>query len=173
MHVVHAAATVSKENEIVVIGSQSILGSHPSPPASMLRSMEADVYPLHAPEKADSIDVVLGDGSQFQSQFGYYAHGVGPETPKPPRGWQGRLIRVEVPERVASKVRAVAWCLEPHDLILAKLAANRSRDWEFARDAWVAGLLDADTLRRRAQDLPVPAELLRIVREGVEAMIAA
>lgn len=32
MHVVHAAATISQETDIVVIGSQSILGSHPSPP---------------------------------------------------------------------------------------------------------------------------------------------
>jgi hypothetical protein len=80
LHVVHAAATITAETEIVVIGSQAILGSYASPPDSMLRSMEADVFPLHAPEKADTIDVMIGDGSQFQGTFGYYAHGVGPET---------------------------------------------------------------------------------------------
>jgi hypothetical protein len=52
LHVVHAAATITDEAEIVVIGSQSILGSHPSPPASMLRSIEADLFPLNAPRKA-------------------------------------------------------------------------------------------------------------------------
>jgi hypothetical protein len=29
----------------------------------------------------------LGDGSPFHAAFGYYAHGVGPETAKAPAGW--------------------------------------------------------------------------------------
>ncbi len=28
--------------------------------------------------------------------FGYYAHGVGPETAKAPAGWEQRLVRVAV-----------------------------------------------------------------------------
>ena len=81
LHVVHAAATISGEAEIVVIGSQSILGSYPEKlPEEMLRSIEADVYPLRAPEKADLIDGAIGDGSQFHAQYGYYAHGVGVTT---------------------------------------------------------------------------------------------
>jgi hypothetical protein len=42
-HVIAAAAEVSAEREIVVIGSQAILGSVKDPPATMLLSMEADV----------------------------------------------------------------------------------------------------------------------------------
>lgn len=138
----------------------------------MLRSMEADLFPLNAPEKADRIDVLLGDGSSFQGAFGYYAHGVGPETAKPPTGWLDRLVRIPVPPRVASPLNAVALCLEPHDLILSKLAANRPRDWDFARDAWAAGLLDANILRSRAQDLPVRPELLKVIVDGLEVMLA-
>jgi hypothetical protein len=88
-HVIAAAANVTGEDEFVVIGSQAVLGSFPTAPETMLRSMEADVYPLHRPEKADDIDGALGDGSQFEATFGYYAHGVGPETAKAPAGWQG------------------------------------------------------------------------------------
>ena len=154
-----------------MIGSQSILGSYRELPEEMLRSIEADVYPLRAPEKADLIDGALGDGSQFHAQFGYYAHGVGVTTARPPKGWADRLVRIEVPPRVASNVHAIALCLEPHDLILAKLAANRERDWEFARAAWQARLLDPQILREQAEVLPVDAPVLTIVREGVAAMI--
>lgn len=48
-HVIAAAADVSGEQEIVVIGSQAILGLTDNPPPSMLLSMEADVYPLNDP----------------------------------------------------------------------------------------------------------------------------
>jgi hypothetical protein len=64
-HVIAAAAAVCGEREIVVIGSQAILGSFIDPPETMLISMEADVYPLEAPEKARDIHGSLGDGSYF------------------------------------------------------------------------------------------------------------
>ncbi len=64
-HVIAAAAEVSGEREIVVIGSQAILGSVVDPPKTMLFSMEADIYPLHDPAKADAIDGSLGDGSRL------------------------------------------------------------------------------------------------------------
>jgi hypothetical protein len=99
-HVIAAAANVTGEDEFVVIGSQAVLGSFPAAPETMLRSMEADVYPPHRPEKADDIDGALGDGSQFEATFGYYAHGVGPETAKAPAGWQERLVRVPVQSRL-------------------------------------------------------------------------
>lgn len=171
LHVVHAAATVSGETEIVVVGSQSILGAVAEPPESMLVSMEADVFPLHAPDKAEDIDGALGDGSPFHSAYGYYAHGVGPETAKAPSGWDQRLVRVEVPQRAVSKVRAVALCLEPHDLVLAKLAAGRARDWDFARDAVAAGLVDPAVLRVRVHDLPVAPEILQAIVAGLAAMV--
>jgi len=92
-HVIAAAADVTGEAELVVVGSQAILGPFPDAPQSMLRSMEADLYPRRAPEKADDIDGSLGDGSRFHRTFGYYAHGVGPETAKAPAGWEMRCSR--------------------------------------------------------------------------------
>jgi hypothetical protein len=70
-HVLAAAARVTGEREFVV-GSQPILAASADPPALMLRSLEADLYPLRSPELADAIDGALGDGSQFQRTFGYY-----------------------------------------------------------------------------------------------------
>jgi hypothetical protein len=170
LHVLHAAALVTGETEFVVIGSQAILGSHPDPPDVMLRSLEADVYPLHAAEKVNLIDGAIGDGSAFQAQFGYYAHGVGPETAKAPEGWEDRLVRVDVPARGSSGIEPVALCLEPHDLVLSKLAANRERDWEFARNALDAGLVELSVLTTRAPTLPVADELRSLIVRSLAAL---
>ena len=155
-HVVAAAAAVSGEREIVVIGSQAILGSVADPPEAMLFSIEADVYPLNAPDKADEIDGSLGDGSPFHDLYGYYAHGVGPETAVAPAGWEERLVRVEIPARVGQAPDIVALCLEVHDLVLAKCVAGRSRDWDFAGEALVADIVQMEELLRRVDDLPEP-----------------
>lgn len=135
----------------------------------MLRSMEADIYPRHNPQKAEAIDAALGDGSQFQRSYGYYAHGVGPESAKAPAGWEDRLVTVRIESRVASRVAAVAYCLEPHDLVLSKCAAGRERDWDFARDAMRAGIVNYAELRRRLPDLPVDDDL----RDHITAQLAA
>jgi hypothetical protein len=66
-HVIAAAAEVSGEREIVVIGSQAILGTVDEPPASMAFSMEADVYPLHNPGKAIDIEGSLGDARRSRA----------------------------------------------------------------------------------------------------------
>lgn len=134
-HVLAAAAAVTGEEEFIVIGSQAILGSVAAPPPALLVSMEVDIYPRHAPEAAIQIDGSLGDGSPFHNSFGYYAHDVGPLTATAPSGWQDRLVRREIPKRVAGKHTAVAWCLEIHDLVLSKCAAGRDRDWIYAREA--------------------------------------
>jgi hypothetical protein len=166
-HVLAAAAAVTDQDELVVIGSQAILGSVDDPPKSMLASLEADMYPLHDPASADRIDGALGDGSQFHLAYGYFAHGVGPETAKAPSGWQNRLIRREVPPRVASTRTAVAWCLEPHDLVLSKCVRGDERDWAYAVEALRAKLVQPDALLARVADLPVAAEL----REHIDRML--
>jgi hypothetical protein len=75
-HLIRAAAEITNQYEFVVIGSQSILGSVDYPPPECLVSMEADIYPLQAPELADLIDGSIGELSLFHERFGYYAQGV-------------------------------------------------------------------------------------------------
>lgn len=127
-HVIAAAAEVTGERKIVVIGSQAILGSIEDPPSALTFSMEADLYPLNDPGKAIEIDGSLGDGSAFHATYGYYAHGVGPETVVAPAGWADRLLEVEIPARPGGQGPVVALCLEKHDLVLAKAVAGRERD---------------------------------------------
>jgi hypothetical protein len=174
-HVIGAAADASGEQQIVVIGSQAILGSHPEAPASLLGSMEADVYPRRDPAKAEEIDGVLGDGSPFQGEYGYYAHGVGPETVKAPAGWEERLVEVPIPPRPGQSTGAVAFCLEVHDLVLSKAAAGRERDWDYVEEALKAGLVDHAELLGRVGDLPIDAAghaHVRRMLEGIACRIA-
>jgi hypothetical protein len=48
-HIIRASGDVAQDDEIVIIGSQSILGQFPDAPIRLLASMEADVYPKHNP----------------------------------------------------------------------------------------------------------------------------
>jgi hypothetical protein len=111
-HVIRAAAAITNEYEIMVVGSQSILGAVPEPSALLAESMEADVYPVRRPDLADLIDGAIGEGSPFHERFGYYAQGVGPETAVLPRDWEQRLVKIQNDNTDLK----VGLCLDPHDL---------------------------------------------------------
>jgi hypothetical protein len=95
-HVIRAAGSITKDSEIVVIGSQSVPGQFPNAPVALLASAEANVYPQNYPERAELIDRHIGEGSRFHETYGYYAQGVGEETAltKPERSLiEGRIKR--------------------------------------------------------------------------------
>jgi hypothetical protein len=169
-HVIRAAADIVGGDEIVIIGSQAILGEIPNAPAALLVSQEADIYPRNDPSRADEIDGAIGDGSRFHETYGYYAHGVGPETAKGPSGWAQRLIRVTV--RVRRGSDAVGWCMERHDIVLAKCVAGRERDWTYAEEALRYRLVDPEQLLRRSNDLPLPARRVLAVQRWLRAASA-
>jgi hypothetical protein len=171
-HVIRAAATVTGEREIVVIGSQAILGQFPDAPDALLFSQEADVYPRSQPEKSIAIDGAMGDSSRFHETFGYYAHGVGPETTKAPTGWEQRLVPVRVTLLAGHETEATGWCMEAHDLVLAKLAAGRTRDIEFAEEAIRHNIAQPRELLRRVPYLPVDRQQQEHVLSLLTSIIA-
>lgn len=150
----------------MIIGSQAIHGEIANPPDELLESMEVDMYPLADPDRADDIDGVLGDGSWFEYTNGYFAHGVGPTTAKAPAGWMDRLVRVDV-EPVVPGREPVAYCMERHDMVLAKLVRGEERDVEYAKVAVRAELVDSSVLKSRIYDLPVDAA----VHSRVESLV--
>jgi len=168
-HVIRVAAALVRD-EIVVVGSQAVLAEFPNAPDSLLRSQELDVYPRSNPELAGEIDAVMGDGSQFHAVTGYYAHGVGPETVQGPAGWEGRLKRLDLPAIRKRDGTAVAWCLEVHDLVLAKLAAGREHDLVFSKDAIHEGLVDVENLRRGVELMP--EDVRSLVEERLEGLVS-
>ena len=132
-HLIRAAAAVTNEYEIMIIGSQSILGAAPNAPQDLLVSMEADFFPMHRPDLADVIDGAIGEGSPFHDRFGYYAQGVGPETAILPAGWEQRLVKIQN----ANTDLKIGLCLDPHDLAASKLAAN-CKNW--VDRTWTIGI---------------------------------
>ncbi len=163
-HLIRASASVSDDDELIVIGSQAVLGQFPDAPQEMLVSMEADLYPVHHPDRADLIDGSIGEGSPFHDTFGYYAQGVGPTTAILPEGWQKRLI----PLRTANTAGATGWCLEIHDLVVSKLVAGREKDLAFARAALLHALVNGKTLKSRARALPVADDMRQIVLKRID-----
>src|SRR5947209_19323722 len=126
-HIIRAAGTIADVDELVVIGSQAILGEFPDGPAELRVSNEADVYPRQYPERSDLIDSTIGEGSPFQQSFGYYAHGVDETSAILPDGWRDRLILV-----TGENTRFIrGWCLEVHDLAISKYAAGLEKDRVF------------------------------------------
>lgn len=147
-HAVRAAAAVLGASEVIVIGSQAIHGSLAIElPAEAMRSVEVDVVPMDDEDgwKADLIDGSIGEGSMFHASFGVYAQGVSETTAVVAPGWRDRLVRYESP----STNGVVAWCLELHDLWLAKAVAGRPKDREYCDALLRRGLVDRATLRER------------------------
>ncbi len=146
-HIIRAAAEIADDDEIVVIGSQAILGSFPEAPPELLVSVEADVYPKNRPERADLIDGSIGEGSPFHEAYGYYAQGVDAKTAVLPHGWQTRLA----PVRNEDTRGKTGWCLEPHDLVVSKTIAGREKDLDFLASAARHGLVAKDLLLTRLE----------------------
>jgi len=126
-HIIRASGEITDQYEFVIVGSQSMLGPVPNPEEAFTVSMEADIYPLQAPELAEKIDGAIGEGSQFHQRFGYYAQGVGPDTATLPKDWMQRVHRVQN----GNTGDRVGYCLDVLDLFLAKAAARRDKDREF------------------------------------------
>jgi len=104
-------------------------GQFPDAPEDLLVSAEGEVFPRNDPGRSDLIDGSIGEGSPFQREFGYYAHGVDETTSILPAGWRDRLILV-----AGENTRFVrGWCLEIHDLAIAKYADGREKDLNFTK----------------------------------------
>lgn len=149
-HLIRAAGSITGADEVVVIGSQAVLGSMRDAPPELLRSMEADLFTFRDPADADLIDGSIGEGSPFHETFGYYAQGVWLDTATLPEGWRDRLVAV----RNDNTRGVTGLCLEPHDLAVAKLVAGREKDLGFLTAMLRHGLLHDATMRARIAGLP-------------------
>jgi hypothetical protein len=162
-HIIRAAATIADDDDIVVIGSQAILGQYPDAPNDLCISVEADIWPRNHPERWELIDGAIGELSMFHETFGYYAQGVGRETAVLPRGWEQRLVPVATPATRG----ATGWCLEVHDLVISKYIAGREKDNLFVQGVIEYRLVKKRVLLARLDDTDVipeqKEELLKLI----------
>lgn len=156
-HIIRAAAGITGASELVIIGSQAVLGQFPQAPDELLVSIEADVFSLRDPADSDLIDGSIGEGSPFHQTFGYYAHGVSDETAVLPAGWRDRLVRVHSENTGGG----TGLCLEVHDLAVSKLVAGREKDLNFVRGLLRHRLANAPTVRERLHQTTLIPEHLQ------------
>ena len=126
------------------------MGSHYHLPADVGDSVEADVVPLKAPDKADLISGAIGELSQFHGLYGYYAHGLPPSACTLPIGWDKRLV----PLKNEGTSGITGLCLDPTDLTCAKLVAGREKDINFNTALIYHKLVDEHDVSKRIESLP-------------------
>lgn len=146
------------DDQLVVIGSQSILGAFNEVllPDDARLSMEVDVLPLRDPDeqKADLIEVMLGRDSSFHQRFGIYVDGVSPTTSKFAPGWLDRTIPFVVTDPTGNVSDTIAWCAHPADLVANKLTVGREKDLLFCRAVLRQRLVDPAHVRHLVEAIP-------------------
>ncbi|MGV3773013.1 MAG: DUF6036 family nucleotidyltransferase [Verrucomicrobiales bacterium] len=159
-HIIRASAAITGAEDIVIIGSQAILGPFPEAPKELLISHKADVFTFRDPHDSLLIDGSIGEGSPFHHTFGYYAHGVGEETAALQTGWKERLVIV----RNGNTGGGRGLCLDANDLAVAKLAAGREKDLNFVSQMAQHQLIDSKIVEERSATLPMPHKDLALQR---------
>jgi hypothetical protein len=154
-HAIRAATDIIRADEVIVIGSQAILGSFTEDelPYEATMSDEVDIAPLNDDEAeslATEIDAAIGEMSTFHDTHGFYVQGVGPRTAVLPAGWTERLVRVSNENTFGR----TGLCLDPHDLCAAKLIALRPKDKIFVGALLEYGLVDSEVLVARLLTYP-------------------
>ncbi len=149
IHLVRAAARVTGEAEVVVVGTAALLGSCAELPDALDPGDHADLFARERPEAGEEVDRALGEDSMYHEERGVWARGVGPMTPLAPAGWLDRLVPLDAGEGV------VARCMEPHDLALAKLAVARGKDLDFCVHAIEHRIVELAELQKRILRMPV------------------
>jgi hypothetical protein len=96
------ACQIIGHREVIVIGSQAILGTYDESqlPIAATMSIEVDVLPIADSNEAtaslaDRIEGMAGELSPFEELHGFSIDGVDLQTAILPEGWRERLVRVQ------------------------------------------------------------------------------
>jgi hypothetical protein len=162
-HAIRAACQIIEHPEVIIVGSQAILGTFHEEelPAKATMSTEIDILPIaddnaETARLADLIEGVAGEFSPFEELHGFRIDGVDLDTAFLPHEWRERLVKVENENTAgpAGEPRFTGWCLEKHDLCVAKLCALREKDRNFVAALLDAHLVDGSIIHRRLGEIP-------------------
>lgn len=129
-HAIRTACQIIGQREVIVVGSQSILGTFREDqlPNAATMSVEVDILPVadnndETARLADLIEGVAGEFSQFEELHGFSIDGVDLQTSALPVGWRDRLVKVQNANTAApdGEPQYAGWCLDKEDLCVAKL----------------------------------------------------
>jgi hypothetical protein len=162
-HAIRAACEIIGRPEVIVIGSQAILGtfSEDELPVRATMSGEVDILPIadsneETVQLADRIEGVAGEFSPFEELHGFRIDGVDLETSALPEGWRDRLVKVQNANTagLGGGLQFTGWCLDKEDLCVAKLCALREKDQNFVAELLGAGLVDSGVIAARLATVP-------------------
>lgn len=151
-HMAAVALAITRGGRIIVFGSSSLLGTVPDADQRfelVRRSLDADfILDPFDDLVARVAQDALGADTEFERQFGYHADIVRPMVFENfPSGWEDRLKPLDG--------CAGVFCLEPHDMAVAKLFAGRTKDITLLAELIRENLLDVDLLSKRLLDMPM------------------
>lgn len=164
-HAIRAACQIIQHREVIIVGSQAILGTYGEDelPETATMSIEVDVLPIadtneETARLADLIEGAAGEWSPFEQAHGFSIDGVDLSTATLPQGWRARLVKVQNANTAppSGHPRFTGWCLDKHDLCVAKLCAFREKDRNFVAALLDGGLVEAGVLRERLETVPDP-----------------
>jgi hypothetical protein len=96
-HAIRTACQIIQRPEVIVVGSQAILGTYDELqlPAAATRSIKVYILPIadsndETARLADLIEGVAGELSPFEELHGFSIDGVDPKTAVLPDGWRDR-----------------------------------------------------------------------------------
>jgi hypothetical protein len=162
-HAIRAACQIIGRPEVIVVGSQSILGSYNEDrlPSAATMSREVDILPIaddndETGRLADEIEGIAGEFSTFEETHGFSIDGVDLDTSALPAGWRQRLVQVQNRNTAAPSGRPqfTGWCLSPDDLCVAKLCAFREKDRNFVAALIDSRLVDPSVIETRLPTVP-------------------
>jgi hypothetical protein len=162
-HAIRTACQITGLSEVIVVGSQAILGTYTEDelPFYATRSLEVDVLPIAEDNAeiirlADEIEGVAGEFSPFAQLHGFSIDGVDLQTSALPAGWGDRLIKVQNQNTAApsGEPQYIGLCLDKEDLCVPKLCAFREKDQNFVGALIAAQLVDPAVIAARLTTVP-------------------
>jgi hypothetical protein len=157
-HAIRTACQIIGKSEVIIVGSQSILGTFREDqlPADATMSVEIDILPIaddnaETERLADLLEGVAGELSPFEELHGFSIDGVDLSTSALPAGWGDRLVKVQNANTAApdGEPQYTGWCLNKEDLCVAKLCAFREKDRNFVAALVRSTLVDRQTILSR------------------------
>jgi hypothetical protein len=162
-HAIRAACQIINRPEVIVVGSQAILGTFREDefPARATMSAEVDILPIadsdeETAQLADRIEGVAGEFSPFEELHGFSIDGVDLETSGLPEGWRDRLVKAQNANTAGPDggLQFTGWCLDKEDLCVTKLCALREKDQNFVSELLRSGLVDSGVIAARLAAVP-------------------
>jgi len=132
---------IANQQDLVMVGSQTIHAVTDDAPVEVVMSRECDFLLDESDPLTSVIDQGLGPESPRAAEASVWVDAVSSTFPFLPTDWEQRLVSLAGFPHVR--------CLEIHDLVLSKLAAGRLKDYELIAVLFDRKLADVAVVRDR------------------------